>query len=113
MDTIIKAYDKELVLSGLIGYKDFEKALADGKEICLERLKTDLERQSLDDMHDSMSWWACFNEEQQSNAVPDGFKWDSLPTNLAQPKPKSKKKQNKAKKKKRKQAKASNRKNRR
>ena len=113
MDTIKKAYENELIPSGIIGYKDFKRALAEGKEECLERLKTDLERQSLDDMHDSMSWWACFDEEPQSYAVPDGFKWDNLPTNLAQSEPKPKKKKNKAKKKKRKQAKASKRKNRR
>ena len=56
MDTIKKAYDNELIFSGMIGYKDFQNALEDGKEKCLERLKTDLERRSLDDIHDSMSW---------------------------------------------------------
>jgi hypothetical protein len=34
------------------------QALEDSKESCLERLKTDLEGRSLDDIHDSMSWWA-------------------------------------------------------
>ncbi len=113
MGTIKKAYDNGLIYSGIIGYQDFKRALVDGKEKCLERLKIDLERQSLDDIHDSMSWWACFNEEPQSHAPPDAFKSDSLPINLDQSKPKSKKEKTKAKKKKRKQAKASKRKNRR
>ena len=113
MDTIKKAYDDDLIFSGIIRYEDFKKALADGKEKCLERLKADLERNSLDDIHDSMSWWACFNEESQSYAAPDSFKEDKRPTNLDQSKPKFKKKKNKAKKKKRKQAKTSKRKNRR
>ena len=113
MDTIQKAYDNDLIFSGIIRYEDFKKALADGKEKCLERLKADLERQSLDDIHDSMSWWACFNEDQQSYAAPDSFKKDKHPTNVDQSKPKFKKKKSKTKKKKRKQAKASKRKNRR
>jgi hypothetical protein len=56
MDTIKRAYDDDLIASGMIRYEDFKKALKDGKEKCLERLKTDLERRSLDDIHDSMSW---------------------------------------------------------
>ena len=92
---------------------DVKKALADGKEKCLERLKSDLERWSLDDIHDSMSRWACFNEQPQSTAAPDSFKINKLPTNLDQSKPKFKNKKNKAKKKNRKQAKTSKRKNRR
>lgn len=113
MDTITKAYDEGLIYSGIVGYNDIKKALADGKETCLERLKSDLERRSLDDLHDSMSWWACFNEEPQSYAVPDSFTKTKPPANLEQSKPKFKVKKKKAKKKKRKQAKASKRKNRR
>jgi len=71
MDTIKKAYDDGLIASGMIRYEDFEQALEDGKERCLERLKSDLERQSLDDIHDSMSWWACFNEESQFYSAQD------------------------------------------
>jgi hypothetical protein len=114
MDTITKAYDDDLIASGMIRYEDFKKALKDGKEKCLERLKTDLERRSLDDIHDSMSWWACFNEESQFYSVPDTFNNNNtFPTIFDQPTPKFKKKKNMAKKKKRKQAKASKRKNRR
>jgi hypothetical protein len=113
MDTIKKAYDDHLIASGMIRYEDFKKALEDGKEKCLERLKTDLQRRSLDDIHDSMSWWACFNKESQFYSAPDGLKNNTHPTNFDQSTPKFKKKKHKAKKKKRKQAKASKRKNRR
>ena len=113
MDTIQKAYNNDLIFSGMIRYEDVKKALADGKEKCLERLKSDLERWSLDDIHDSMSRWSCFNEQPQSTAAPDIFKMNKLPTNLDQSKPKIKREKNKAKKKKRKQAKTSKRKNRR
>ena len=65
MDTIEKAYENELIFSGMIRYEAFKRALADGQEKCLERLKIDLERQSLDDIHGSMSWWACFNRQSK------------------------------------------------
>ena len=104
METITKAYDDDLISPEMIRYEDFRKALEDGKEKCLKSLKTDLERQSLDDIHASMSWWACFKEGSQSNSAPNNFD---------QYNHKFKKKKSKAKKKKRKQAKASKRKNRR
>ena len=113
MDTIERAYENELIFSGMIRYEDFKRALADGREKCLEGLKIDLEQQSPEDFHDSMSWWACFKEKPQSHAPPDGFEKIKLPTKLDQSTPKLKKKKNKAKKKKRKPAKASKRKNRR
>ena len=115
MDTIKKAYNDDLIASGMIRYEDFEQALEDGKDKCIERLKTDLERQSLDDIHDSMSWWACFNEEPQFYSAQDPddlIKYTHL-THSDQSTHKSKTKSKKAKKKKRKQAKASKRKNRR
>jgi len=113
MDTIKQAYEDGLIASGLVRYEDFEKVLADGQEKCLEWLKIDLERNSLDDIHAGMSWWACFNEASDAPFVPADLKDDSYPAFYDQPKHKSKKKQAKAKKKKRKQAKASKRKNRR
>ena len=115
MDTIEKAYDDNLIASGMIQYEHFNKALEDGQERCLERLKTDLEGRSLDNIHDSMSWWACFNEEPQfySAQDPDDLINYTHLTNSGQSSQKSKKKKNKAKKKKQKQAKSSKRKNRR
>jgi len=115
MDTIKKAYDDGLIASGMIRYEDFEQALEDGKERCFERLKSDLERQSLDDIHDSMSWWACFNEESQfySAQDPDDLINYSHLTHPDQSTHKINKKKKKAKKNKRKQVKASKRKNRR
>ena len=113
MSTIEKAYDDDLISPGMIGLEEFNTALEDGKEWCLERLRRDLERQSLDDIHDSMSWWACFDEEPQVYPAPDGLISSTHPTISDQSTQKSKKKKNKAKKKKRKQAKSSKRKNRR
>jgi hypothetical protein len=65
MHTIKQAYDDELIFSGMIGYEEFEEALKDGEEKCLGRLKNDFERCSLDDIHDSMSRWACFKKPKK------------------------------------------------
>jgi hypothetical protein len=104
MDTIQEAYESGLISPGIIGYEEFEDALRDGKEKCLSKLKVDLEYRSLDNIHGSMSWWACFKQE---NELPTSPVVDSL---AAIDRKKSRKK--KAKKK-RKKAKASKKKNRR
>jgi hypothetical protein len=65
MDTIKKAYDDGLIFSGAIGYGEFEEMLEAGEEKCLERLKNNYKRQSLDDIHDSMSGWFCFNQAKK------------------------------------------------
>jgi hypothetical protein len=65
MDTIKKAYDDGLIFSGAIGYGEFEEMLEAGEVKCLERLKNNYKRQSLDDIHDSMSGWACFKQAKK------------------------------------------------
>lgn len=106
MDRIEKAYEEGLIYSGTIGYEEFEDALRDGKEKCLNNLKMDLEYRSLDNIHDSMSWWACFNQENEPSI---GSFTDSL-AEIDRTKKKSNKKKTK---KKRKMTKASKKKNRR
>ena len=115
MSIIEKAYDDDLIASEMISYENFESVLEDGKEWCLERLRSDLERHSLGDMHDGMSWWACFDEEPQfySAQEPDDLISYAQTTHSDTSNQKLKKKKEKAKKKKRKQAKASRKKNRR
>ena len=115
MDTIDTAFDDNLIATGIIRYEDFENALEDGIEKCLERLKTDLEGRAIDDMHESMSWWACFDEEPQFYSAQDPDDLINYPhfTHSAPSPSQIEKKKKKAKKKKRKQAKASKRKNRR
>ena len=66
LEVIKQAYADELIIPGIIQYSYFEKALDLGKEKCLERIKIDLKRNSLDDIHASMSWWACFNEKSKT-----------------------------------------------
>ena len=107
MDTINKAYKDDLISPGMIRYEEFEDELKEGKERCLEKLRIDFQSRSLDDIHESMSWWACFKQENKpvSSSFVESFGM------VDQSKNKSKKK--KHRKKKRKMAKASKRKNRR
>ena len=100
-------------MPGIIQYSYFEKALDLGKEKCLERIKIDLERHSLDDIHASMSWWACFNEESRAFPSSEGIDNDYFSGYSEKPSSKTLKNKKKTKKKKRKQAKASRKKNRR
>ncbi len=51
MQTIDKAYKDRLISQDLMQYEDFEEALADGKEMCLDRIKIDFQLKSLDDLH--------------------------------------------------------------
>ena len=113
MDVIKQAYDNELINPGMIHYSDFEKALEFGKDKCLERLKFDMERDSLEDIHAAMSWWACFNEERKTYSSSPWIPTNSLSGHFKSASGQSKKNKKKAKKKKRKQAKASKKRNRR
>ncbi len=102
MDTINKAYEDNLILEGFISQKEFTEALNEGKEKCMTRLKERIEREQLDNVHDKMSWWACFNPEPKM-----------IPPNQTIGPSGSKPKINKKKKKvKKKQAKASRKANR-
>jgi Protein of unknown function (DUF1186) len=105
METINKAYEDGLISPGLIRYESFDRTLKAGKEKCLENLKGISNYLSLDDIHKSMSWWACFDNDE-----PEPFDTALEPAAFNPVKPI--KKQEKKKKKKRKMAKKSKRKNR-
>lgn len=60
MGAIEKAYADDLISPGMIGPKDFERTLALGKEKTLQRTRTDMKQRMKDNIHDEMSWWACF-----------------------------------------------------
>jgi len=69
MDRIESAYANGLIHSFHVDIGSFRSALARGKEKCLVELRTELEDRSLNDVHKSMSWWACFQERPQRLAV--------------------------------------------
>jgi len=89
MDIIQSAYEQELIDKMFIGINSFEKALKEGKEKHLAYLKERFSNRSLDDIHKSMEWWACFNHESEKPVVPKSTSfelWDK-----PSPKPKKKK----------------------
>ncbi|MDI6451306.1 DUF1186 domain-containing protein [Anaerobaca lacustris] len=70
MGVIEKAYQDELILSGIIGLDSFERTLRDGKEATLKRLRDDLALRSPENVHDYMSWWACFQQQKPVSREP-------------------------------------------
>jgi hypothetical protein len=105
MNAIERAYEDGLITPGLIKYESFDRTLKGGKEKCLENLKVISNYRALDDIHKSMSWWACFDNDEPES--PDTVLKPAVLNHA-----KSNKKQNKKKKKKRKMAKKSKRRNR-
>jgi hypothetical protein len=67
MDKIKKAYEQDLIDPFSIELDDFEYALGLGKEGALGMVKKDMERRLSENIHENISWWACFNEETLIN----------------------------------------------
>lgn len=111
MDTIKTAYEEMLIFPGTIQYQEIEDALREGKEKCLNRLRIDLKNCSLDNIHDSMSWWACFKQENKPPVTPV-VDFSATVERIKNERTKKKSDKKKAKKK-RKKAEASKKKNRR
>lgn len=103
MDTIEKAYDEGLINPGYIGYEDFTEILKGSKEKCLDSLRAEMQERQIDNIHDRMSWWACFKQPQRSLSRDSSSK-------LLNNKPKQDKKNKKSKKKQTKASKKENRK---
>ena len=112
MSVIKKAYQDELIDSWIIAPEDFERTLQDGKEHAFEQVRKNMQRRMPTDVHEHMSWWACFKSEEQSPVPLDSPTVPSSAPSAALPK-KKKRKREKKRRKKKKMAKASRRKNRR
>jgi hypothetical protein len=91
MGVIRQAYQHDLIWSGHIGLDSFEWALKQGQERMLAEVRADMQRRSLDDVHEHMSWWACFTRPKKrqparsvSAARPN--KQASFATEVATPK---------------------------
>jgi hypothetical protein len=65
LPTIKKAYEDGLVYSGYIGLNNVEAAVAAGKEATLAEEKRRANRQIHENVHDYMSWWACFHPKRE------------------------------------------------
>ena len=103
METIEKAYDEGLIHPGYISYEDFTEILEGSKEKCLDSLRAEIQERQIDNIHDSMSWWACFKQPQRLASIDSS-------NNLLKNKPKQDKKNKKSKKKQTKASKKANRK---
>lgn len=62
METIKKAYDEALIDPGYVGYDEFTEVLKTSKENRLEKFRIELEEKQINDIHEYMDWWACFNQ---------------------------------------------------
>lgn len=112
METVKTAYDAELINPGFIGYDEFIELLEKGKDECINRLQEDLKKRQTSNVHDSMSWWACFEQPQKiSHPRISADVFEKQQVSIKKPKITSKQSKKK-KKSKRKQAKASKRANR-
>jgi len=60
MSRIEAAYEEGLIASFFIGPDDFADALEQGIDACYEAVRRKLPERLPADVHDYMSWWACF-----------------------------------------------------
>lgn len=67
MEVIEKAYQDGLISPWVIGLESFERTLRAGKEQTFERVRTKIRRKSPENVHDYMSWWACFRAKEPSS----------------------------------------------
>jgi len=65
MTYIDKGYDEGLIASIFIAREDIERCLKEGKEKTLKEAQTKLERRFPENIHDRMSWWACFRSDNR------------------------------------------------
>jgi hypothetical protein len=64
-EIIKKAYDDGLINSGIVGYEEFEESMELGVDSCLAHNRQNMQKAIPEDIHDAMSWWACFEENEQ------------------------------------------------
>ena len=118
---IEQAFEAVLIDTFFVGLDDAKEALAPGKVDPLASLREEVARKSMDDIHDYMSWWACFQPKPQPPPIGQSHipafqpmsRPISPPAQSELPKVSNQIQQRAKKKKKRKMAKASRKKNRR
>jgi len=102
-------YDEGYIIPGYIRFESIETALKAGKEVCLKKLKNNLEFDSPEDIHKAISWRECFSD---SEIEDDKYKESKIDISPFFPTTSNKSADSKKKKNKRKMSKASKRKNR-
>lgn len=64
MPVLRQAFDDELIWSGFVNLEDIERDLACGREEQLARLAAEADRRIPTDVHQYISWFACFNQKK-------------------------------------------------
>jgi len=62
MSRIEAAYEEGLIASGFIAPDDFADAVEQGIDACYETVRWKLSERLPADVHDYLSWWACFEQ---------------------------------------------------
>jgi hypothetical protein len=65
LEIIKTAYEDGLIYTGIVGYEEFVEAMEIGVEKSLEINRQQMQKNIPEDIHDAMSWWACFEENEQ------------------------------------------------
>ncbi len=65
MALIEKAFEDEIIDPAIVELEDFEETLALGQAHAQVRLRQELDRYDLADLHARMSGWACFDNNQE------------------------------------------------
>jgi hypothetical protein len=67
MDVIEDAYDRGLISEQIIGLESFEETLAaGGKAAAYQTLRQERKRRMPPDLHEHMSWWATYEEDEDA-----------------------------------------------
>lgn len=88
-DVIKRAYRDNLIDTTIIGFKEFQKAIDDGVEVCLDKIRYEKIMRLNSDFHKRMSWWACF-EGKVKDDIDFNFNPELLALLTAGPVPKKK-----------------------
>ena len=67
MNVIEKAYDDQLISPRSIGRSNFKNTMRAGQARARRRVREEMSRRAPDNIHDWMSWWACFQQGQPSS----------------------------------------------
>ena len=60
---IENAYNKGLISRGMINCEEFEESIGFGYQRAIKELKQRKEQNIPDNIHEAMSWWACFEDD--------------------------------------------------
>jgi hypothetical protein len=66
-EVIKQAYADNLINDQIVAFEEFQEAIALGVEDSLNNLRRNKEMDIPENIHDAMSWWACFNANERIN----------------------------------------------